>query len=174
MQEATLVQNVLKYQPVLEGMLTAMVGDVNTAQDLFQEVALVMTRKREEAMEDGPFLAWGRRIALNVVRDFRKKMARRKVRLLGDGAIEQMALAFEETDASVWDDRRLALEGCLDALPERNRDLLRRRYVEAVPTETLATDLSTNRNALDALLFRIRKTLLHCVNSRLQSEGAVS
>ena len=172
MQETTLVQNVLKYQPALEGMLTALVGDVNTAQDLFQEVALIMTRKREEATEDCAFLAWGRRIALNVVRDFRKKMARRKVRLLGDEVLEQMAAVFEETDDSYWEARRAALEKCVDALPERSREVLRRRYVEAVPAETLAAGLSTNRNALDALVFRLRKTLLHCVQARLQSEGS--
>ena len=52
MREETLVRNLLQYQPVLEGMLTAMVGDPAAAEDLFQEMAILMTRKREEVDED--------------------------------------------------------------------------------------------------------------------------
>ena len=59
-----------------------MVGDSNTADDLFQEAAVIMLQKREQVGADGNFLAWGRAIAFNVVRDYRKKRARQKVHAL--------------------------------------------------------------------------------------------
>jgi RNA polymerase sigma-70 factor (ECF subfamily) len=173
MLETTLVQNLLKHQATLEGMLTAMVGDAIAAQDLYQEMALIMTRKREEVTEDCAFLAWARKIGFNVVRDYRKKMARRKVRLMQDGVLDQVAAAFEETPDAFWEARGRALEKCMETLPERSRTVIRRRYLEAVPSEELAASLNTNRNALDALLFRIRRALLDCVQARLEKEGAV-
>ena len=55
MREETLVTNIHRYKRVLTGMITAWIGDVNAAEDLFQETAVILTRKREEADEDAPF-----------------------------------------------------------------------------------------------------------------------
>lgn len=73
-----------------------MVGDSNTADDLFQEAAVIMLQKREQVGADGNFLAWGRAIAFNVVRDYRKKRARQKVHALDDHALQFVAEAFED------------------------------------------------------------------------------
>jgi RNA polymerase sigma-70 factor (ECF subfamily) len=169
MREETLVKNILKHQKVIEGMLTAMVGNYTTAEDLFQEVAVILTRKREEATEDCKFVAWARSIAFNVVRDYRKKMARAKVRFLDDEAMESVGLVFEETDEADWDARRQALRKCAEKLPEKERSVLRRRYEEQEPIETLASSMSTSRGAIDTLLYRARKALHHCVESRLKT-----
>jgi RNA polymerase sigma-70 factor (ECF subfamily) len=168
MREETLVKNIVKYKKVLEGMITALVGDFAAAEDLFQETAVIMTRKRAEADENCPFLAWGRAIALNVVRDYRKKMARRKVRVLDEEALERVAGAFQEVGDSVWDARREALRACARKLPDREREVLRCRYEEAVPIERLAAGLATTRGAVDTMLYRIRKALLACVEMRLR------
>lgn len=171
MREETLVKNIIRHKKVLEGMLTALTGDWNVAEDLFQEVAVVMTRKREEAREDCNFVAWGRAIAVNVVRDYRKKRARRKVHVLADDALESVAVAFEERDEPFWDARRQALKQCTEELPERERTLLRRRYEEAAPVSSLASWLSMSRGAVDTLLYRLRKALHQCVEVRVQRAG---
>jgi len=171
MQEETLVKNLLKHKRTLEGMLFAMVGDSAVAEDLFQEMAILMTRKREEAQEDCKFVAWGRQIALNLVRDWRKKLARGKVQTLDDDVLEAVAGAFESTADSAWDARREALRLCSDNLPEKDRLLLRRRYEESVPVEQLAAELSISRGAVDTSLYRLRRALHDCVEMRLQQPG---
>jgi len=170
-KEETLVKNIVKYKKVLGGMLTAMVGDYTVAEDLFQEVAVIMTRKRETADEDCRFVAWARQIAINVVRDYRKKRARSKVRILEDAALEGIARVFEETDEPLWDLRREALQRCAEKLPERERSLIRRRYDAEEPIEALAASLSTTRGAVDTMLYRIRKALHQCVEGRLRKLG---
>jgi len=171
MREETLVKNLVRYKGVLSGMLTALAGDPETADDLFQEVAVVMTRKREQADEDCRFVAWARSIALNVVRDFRKKQARRRVRLLDEETLEAVALSFEEVEDAVWDLRRQALRTCAQELPDRDRTVLMRRYEEDVPIEELAEGMDMTRGAMDTWLYRIRKALHQCVGSRLQKSG---
>lgn len=168
MREETLVKNIVKYKKVLEGLITAMIGDFAAAEDLFQEVAVIMTRKRAEAGEDCNFPAWGRAIAVNVVRDYRKKMARRKVHVLDEETLEGVAGAFGEAGDDYWEARREALQACSRRLTTREQEVLRRRYEEAVPVEKLAASLSTTRGAVDTMLYRIRKVLLACVELRLQ------
>lgn len=171
MREETLVKNVIRHKKTLEGMLTAMVGDVHAAEDLFQEMAVVMTRRRDDADEDCRFVAWARAIAVNVVRDYRKRMARRKVRILSDEALESVAEAFSEAEDSMWELRREALKKCSSKLPAKERGLLRRRYEQAEPVEELAASLRTTRGAIDTMLYRIRKGLLECIRGRLQDMG---
>ena len=127
MREETLVKNLLQYKRTLEGMLFAMVGDSAVAEDLFQEMAVLMTRKRVQADENCKFVAWGRQIAVNLVRDWRKKLARGKLQTLDDDVLEAIAGAFESSAESAWDARREALRLCSDKLPEKDRVLLRRR-----------------------------------------------
>lgn len=167
MKEETLVANLLRSRRIIEGMITALIGDPSTAEDLFQEVAVILTRKREEAGEDCRFIAWARAVAWNVVRDWRKKMARSKVRFLADDALEGVARVFEEVDEPLWDARRRALETCAEKLPPREREVLRRRYQGAEDIDAIASSIGASRGAVDTLLYRIRKALHACVQGKL-------
>lgn len=167
MKEETLVANLLRYRRVIEGMITALIGDPAAAEDLFQETAVVLARKREQADENAPFVAWARAVAWNVVRDWRKKTARSKVRFVDDAALEAVARVFEDVDESLWDARRRALEQCADRLPPRERDVARRRYREGEAVESIASSLGASRGAVDTLLYRIRKALHACVQGKL-------
>src|SRR5436309_242474 len=109
MNEEALVQNLIRHRHVIQGMLTALVGDASIAEDLVQEVAIIMTRKRTDLSDDARFVAWGRGIAVNVVRDWRKRQARRPIQFLDDEALDQVAGAFEEQADFLWEDRREAL-----------------------------------------------------------------
>lgn len=171
MREETLVKNLLQYKRVLEGMLFAMTGDAAASEDLYQEMAILMTRKRESADEDCRFVAWGRQIALNLVRDWRKKLARGKVQTLDDDVLEAVATAFESTAESAWDSRAEALRHCAEKLSEKDRALLRRRYEQSVPVDQLAAELSISRGAVDTSLYRLRRALHDCVEMRLQQPG---
>ncbi|MBV8879982.1 MAG: sigma-70 family RNA polymerase sigma factor [Planctomycetaceae bacterium] len=163
MREETLVRNLLQHKPVLEAMITAMVGDRAAAEDLFQELAILMTRKRESAEEDCSFLAWGRRIAVNLVRDHRKRLARQKIQPLDDEVLESVARVFEEAGAGLWEERLEALRRCAERLPEKDRELLRRRYELDEPAVRIARDLSTTAGAVDTSLYRLRRSLHDCV-----------
>ena len=171
MREETLVKNLLQYKRVLEGMLFAMTGDAAAAEDLYQEMANLMTRKRDSAEEECKFIAWGRQIAINLVRDWRKKLARGKIQTLDDDVLEAVAGAFESATEEAWDDRAEALRHCAEKLSEKDRTLLRRRYEQSVPVEKLAAELSLSRGAVDTSLYRLRRALHDCVEMRLQQPG---
>jgi RNA polymerase sigma-70 factor (ECF subfamily) len=172
MQEEALVQNILQHQRLLKGMLTAMVGSRDVAEDLFQEVAMIMARKRGHIGEVRNFVAWARQIAINVVRDFRKRSARCPLRFLDPDAVECMSEVFEEVDAEEWKARMDALRECARKLPERSRQVLVKRYELGMDIESLSSETSMSRGAMDSLLYRIRGILAHCVNIRLLGSEA--
>jgi RNA polymerase sigma-70 factor (ECF subfamily) len=171
LREETLIKNLLRHEKMLKGMITALVGDRVTAEDLFQETAVIMTRKREQFPEDGSFAAWSCAIAKNIVRDHRKKMVRQKVRLLDEEALEAVAAVFEGSAGRDWEDRRRALEECTEILPPEHRDLMRKRYEENVPVGKIAGLLNKTRGAVDTMLYRVRKALLDCVETKLARWG---
>jgi RNA polymerase sigma-70 factor (ECF subfamily) len=171
MREETLVRSLLQHKRVLEAMMAALVGDRAAAEDLTQELAIVMTRKREGVPEDAPFLAWARRIAVNLVRDHRKRLARRKIQPLDDAALDAVAGVFEAPGESAWDLRLDALRRCADLLPERDRALLQRRYERDEPVSRIADDFDMTKGAVDTALYRLRRTLHDCVELRLQEPG---
>ena len=93
---------IVRHRHVIQGLLTALVGDPAIAEDLFQEAAIVMSRRRESLSDRERFVAWGRGIAVNVFRDWRKRQARRPIQFLGDDAIEKVAAAFEQQPDGLW------------------------------------------------------------------------
>ncbi len=165
MREETLVTNIIRHKRVIEGMITALVGDAAVAEDLFQEVAIIMTRKREEAAEDCRFVAWARSIAVNVVRDWRKRLVRHPLQLLDDASLDDVAAEFDRDD---WEERRQALKHCTEELPRRERQVVEMRYGQGEPVADIASTLSMSRGALDTMLYRARKALLMCVEGRLR------
>jgi len=171
MEETTFVQHLVTLKRSLEAMLTAMVGDATIAEDLFQEAAVVMTRKRTELPEDADFGAWARAIAYNMVREQRRRWARSKERTLSDEALENVKAVFDRGDASLWDMRRRALDACLKQLPERQRDVMERRYAGAEDVASIARSMKLTRGALDTQIYRIRRALADCIGKRIGAGG---
>ena len=172
MTETTFVQQLLKCRSVHEAMLLALVGDSHAADDLYQQAALVMTRKREEIPEDCRFLPWSRKVILNVVRDYRKQKARQRVSLLDEQSLEQIAGAFEKLDETVLDARRTALRRCLSKMEAPQRKLLHARYEDNRSIEDLAAESSRSRGAVETMLYRLRRALAACVERALGTGGA--
>ena len=125
MNDETLIRSLIAHRFVIQGMLTAMVRDASVAEDLFQEVSMIMMRKREEVGDDVKFVSWARAIAVNVVRTWRRSKARRPVQFLDESILDAVASAFEDSDE--WEDRLHALRLCAEKLPDADRRLLRRR-----------------------------------------------
>lgn len=173
MEETTFVTQLLKCKGMHEALLLALVSDPHAADDLYQQAAVIMTRKRAELPEDLPFAAWSRAVLVNVVRDFRKMKARQRVQMLDDIALESVAQAFANIEDEVLAERRDALRACLAQLQPDHRQLLHDRYEAERSIEELAQTLDRSRGAVEMLLHRLRKTLAECIERRLrQAEAA--
>ena len=159
-------------RPRLRAFLLTLTGSEAAAEDLTQETCIVLWEKRGEYDPRGDFRAWAFRIAFLRTQNFRRKLARREKREIPDeGLLETIAdVATERHGHDLHDeDRRDALLLCLGKLPEPQREVVLSRYQDGVSLEQLSTEAGTNRNAMAQKLFRLKRTLLRCVEKQLSA-----
>lgn len=88
-------------------------------------------------------------------------------RLVFDSEIlERMAEAAERKLGQL-DDRREALEHCLNKLPPAQRQLIDLRYVDGHAIERIAEAIGRPAGSIRQTLYRIRNVLLECIEQQL-------
>lgn len=141
------------------------------ADDVLQDASLVMWDKFDPDNPPADFLAWARRVAHHKVLDFYKKAGRAEARL-SRVFVERMAeAAAGPSDDPAGDARRDALAGCVEKLPDRDRDLLARRFADGATTKSTSEQVGRSVEAVYKALAKIRQALFDCVQSTLAREG---
>jgi RNA polymerase sigma-70 factor (ECF subfamily) len=141
------------------------------ADDILQEVSLVLWDKSDENNPPGDFAAWGCRIAYFKVLDFLKKRRRSHVQFSQELLKRIGESAVDHADSLQLDDRRAALERCIEKLRPQDRKLLGQRFVEGATTQSTAAQLGRSVDAVYKALSKIRQTLFDCVTRTLAREG---
>jgi RNA polymerase sigma-70 factor (ECF subfamily) len=168
----------LSQQFRLMDYLGGLVRHVHDAEDLFQEVSLVILGKEDDPTvptDPATFAAWCRGVARNHVLHYWRSRGRSRVHL--DERIAELAdLAFTEAEAAEDDPvldpaHRLALGGCLEQIDGLGRDVLEARYVAGRTCEDIARDMGKAAGGIRMLLMRLRDRLRQCIETRVQAEG---
>ena len=150
--------------------LVSLLGNAAHAEEVFQEVCVVLWREYETFELGTNFVKWVSVIAHHQVHRFRRQQ-RRVGPQLSDAAVELLAEdAVQRVD--LLESRRDALRRCLEKLPERDRQLVRQCYADSrVKFKTVAQALGRPVNTVYKALNRIRKTLHECIERTLAVEG---
>lgn len=168
----------LSQQFRLMDYIGGLVRQVHDAEDLFQEVSLVILGKEDDPTvptDPAVFAAWCRGVARNHVLHYWRARGRSRIHL--DERIAELAdLAFAEAedanDDPVLDTaHRLALSGCLEQIDGIGRDVLEARYVAGRTCEDIAQGMGKAAGGVRMLLMRLRDRLRQCIENRVQSEG---
>jgi RNA polymerase sigma-70 factor (ECF subfamily) len=141
------------------------------ADDVLQEASLVMWDKFDANHPPGDFAAWGCRIAYFKVLDFCKKRQRSRV-LFSQAMLERVAETVVEQAGSLQlDERREALDGCIEELSTRDRNLLAQRFAAGATTQSTAAQVGRSVDAVYKALSKIRQALFDCVTRALGPAG---
>lgn len=155
------------HQPRLAGYIRSLVADEHAAKDILQETNVTLLKKARDFTPGTNFTAWSFRIAYFEVLSWRRRRGRDRIHF-GDDLVESLAEAAEEASPG-YDERLEALRHCIGELPDRQREVIERRYLNAESVQGIAEDLGFKPNAASQLLFRARTNLLKCVNRALPS-----
>lgn len=155
----------------LAGYIRAIVGDPHLAEDVFQEVALVVVRKAPAHADEARFSAWVRTVArFEALAALRKRHAQVPFDdALLDALDAQWAACEEAEPARPAID---ALRQCLGRLSPTSRKLVAAKYEQARTGEDIAAELGRPVNSVYVALTRIHKALADCVRSRLAGQAA--
>ncbi len=142
------------------------------AEDVLQEVSVIMWEKFDEGAPPADFVAWGCRIAFFRIRDYRRRQRRQRV-AFGEAMVERVAETLSGPKPLHLDERREALAHCLEKLGRPDRDLLAERLKEGATARSAAESVGRSVDVVYKALARIRRALHDCVARTLAAEGRI-
>jgi RNA polymerase sigma-70 factor (ECF subfamily) len=166
-RDELLVRLLLKHQEDLFRYIFCLLPHHEDARDVLQETSVAIYRKFAAYNEQKPFLAWAFGFAYLEVLKYRDRKGRES-QPLSDDLIGLLAHERENLQESL-DARLEVLDSCLQELPPGDRELIHHRYVLNWPIDQLLVRFGASRRTLFRNLDRIRRTLLICINRKLQT-----
>jgi RNA polymerase sigma-70 factor (ECF subfamily) len=149
-----------RHQRTVFSFLLGAVGSFSDAEDVHQEITLVLWRKFDRYDPKRPFVAWALGMAkLEAAKHLRKK--RQRTPLLPPEVLEALATTWSE-DELVLREARDRLSGCVKKLPPKERKLLAQRYREGLSQKEIARRWRKSIGVINTRLVRIRRNLLMC------------
>ena len=149
--------------------ILAMVPNMWDADDIMQEVILVLWRKFSEFRPGTNFAAWAKAIARNIVLKHREQKIKSHVSL-SDKVVELLQQDIEALSDQI-DVRMQYMQDCVDKLPDQHRQLIYMRYQQNYTSKQIAQSVGRSIHAVYRILIRIEQALLRCVRRALAEEG---
>ena len=146
--------------------ILSLVPDIDDAHDILQDTAVDLWRKFDRYDPAFAFAPWACGFAFRRVLKHREQQARR-VKSLSIESLNLIAAERSEKEG-ILEDRRRALERCLQQLRDDDRLVIEHRYSRQMTVARIAEITGRNTAALYKALERIRRQLFECVNRRLR------
>ncbi len=175
MAETTIVEDLLREyyanQRKVYGYIYSAVRDYHATQDIFQEVAIAITRKADTYDTARPALPWFFGIARFEILSWLRTRGKQPTHVSFDVLDE----CFGELDSSFSDSsevslREQALKTCIEGLPEKQRSILDLRYRKKLSCDRIAVSVNQSIQSIYAVVKRLKVALRDCVSSRLEQE----
>jgi RNA polymerase sigma-70 factor (ECF subfamily) len=161
----------LQHQRRIYALILALVPRGPDADDVLQDACAVMWQKFGEFAPGTNFAAWALRIARFQVMAYYTTKRRQKARLSDESLDSVVDRLSARTDRE--DTRSVALDGCLEHLPEPDRRLIELRYRGGASVEEVARGTGKSLEAAYKALNRAHDRLLQCMRGKLGIQNAV-
>ena len=135
------------------------------AEDVMQNTLVVLWKKFDQFDSATSFYHWACQVAYFEAKNYRRRNDR-LVTILDDATFEQIAASVSEHD-NVLENRREAMQRCVDKLPDSDRELIGLRYLPGAAVKEIAERLGRPANSVCKSLGRIRQSLWDCINEDL-------
>jgi RNA polymerase sigma-70 factor, ECF subfamily len=169
-QEQLLLRAVLSERLKLLAFLRSIVRQRDIAEDLFQDLCVLVMKKADQIPDIARLPAWLRTAARQLAMNAMRKLGNRNLPL-GEKVSELMEPHWRKMDATAGTAMSDALEACTASLSEPARQLLKKRYKDGLTGEELSRQFGRPIGSLYTTLSRIHKKLAECILRRLSSAG---
>lgn len=163
-------------QARIQAFIRSLVPDSADADDLFQKTSLVMWRSFATFDREKPFLPWALGVARHQVL-VHWRTRRRDRHVFSEAILVTLAdemterLAIDAVERPTLADRQRALDACVEQLPPRQQELVRRFYGDNEQAGKIAASWGRSVHAVYKALKVMRKALEDCVARRLAALG---
>lgn len=157
----------VRYSGLLHASIASQCADLALAEDILQEVFLVVTKRAETFTLGSDFIAWARVIARFKTLELLREQKRTRATLSAEALAAVDAVAL---DGQQWLDQREALALCMQRLAPAQRQLTALAYGDGLTPAEIAERSGKAPNVIHVLLSRLRRKLRDCVFERLGLE----
>ena len=166
--EQEFIHQLTQWQNRLLRYLVGLLGNIHDGRDVLQAVNVALWEKRGDFKVGADFGPWARKFAyfqaLAFIRD-----RKRDCHVFDHELMER--LAQDTVELGDEDERELALRDCLSQLPEQQRALVKYRYSDGGSIRQAVQYSGKRDSAVKVALMRIRKSLLICIESKLELQA---
>ena len=166
----TFVSLLTRSQKPLHAYIYALTLNLTDADEILQETNMRLWEQRDDYDPDRPFMAWAKTIAHYQVLSSRTKQSRERLRFRP--AVLESLSDEAAAAADAIEQRRSALQNCVEKLNDSSRRLLRLCYFGDTTIKQAANQLDRSVAATYKALARIRQTLFDCVEKQMQENNA--
>lgn len=167
LDQETAVRGLLTQEPLLLGFIRAIVGSRQTAEDIFQDLMVLVMRKHAEIPNAEALPGWARRAARFLALKALEKRARERP-TMDEELVDLLERTWSDEGDPAPDPYLAALTACRDRLPDHARELLALRYEQGIPGEQIAARLGRPLNTVYVTISRLHRTLEACIRARLK------
>lgn len=147
--------------------IVTLIGNPVDAHDVLQDTSLVLWQKFDQFELGTSFMAWAHEVARYRVLRYRQIHAN-DTPIFEPRVLDALAARITEPNPDQDSFRTEKLVGCVEALADADRELIRLRYSNGVRVKALAQRLHRSENAVSQSLGRIRRLLRKCVEDALE------
>ena len=162
---------IAQHQTRLRGLVRCLLVRSADVDDVLQEINAVLWEKADQFQPGTDFWAWASQVArfkaLNHIRKYSRD------RLVFDSALLDELADIACQQLAHIEDRRQALEQCLNQLPPAQRQLIDLRYTGGHAIESIAQIIGRPQASICQTLYLIRLSLLTCIDSLLRTDGGL-
>lgn len=157
-----IVRDFQKHRQPLLSYIRALTCNSDTAEDVIQEMSVIVLRKANAGERPDDLPAWCRGIARNLL--LRERRDSRRLVYIGDESwIDLVDRAFNENQNPADELRSGRLRNCIEKLGAQARELLDLRYSHSLKLKDIAARLQRTELAVQVSLSRLRKSLRSCI-----------
>lgn len=152
----------------LFALIFAALRDHHSAEEVMQNVAVVVCEKSGRYQSGTSFRAWAREIARRQILEYLRRR-KRGPQAMSPTDLDYLVTAFEEVDhEGLMLDRADALREFLQKSPENVRQILQFRYEEQLSLAEMSNRMGQKSESICKAMYRGRIALKKCIDSRLK------
>ncbi|MCH2205189.1 MAG: sigma-70 family RNA polymerase sigma factor [Lentisphaerales bacterium] len=145
--------------------ILSLTGNYNDSKDVLQEANIVILKKQQSFQLGTSFRAWAFTVARFQVMAFRKRRSREKL-VFSENTFNDLSENSDDFEKQETETKFSLLDECIDKLPDKQKKIVRNKYIHGHSLKQISSDISANENSVSQTLFRARKNLIDCVHSR--------
>jgi len=172
-KKKTFMKLFLANESMITGYLLACTGNLSEAEELFQEVSLVLWGKFETYDQSRPFKSWALGIARLEILKWRQAKTRSKESLSAE-AVEKLADTAVQTSGEI-DTLHTYLAYCLEKIQNTVKQVVEMKYKDSFSIADIAEYIGKKVGAVEMILVRARRFLRKCIEKKkIEEERALS